>query len=157
MGTTITAREAMPGDFNALFQLYVDSGSGKLGSKRELLTRGLRELLILTDLGFIVVAETEDAIVGMLRVAYEWSPYRNCTFWWVENVYVVPEWRRNGVYRTMHKLIHDAAKADKAVCGIRLYADEDNCGARKTYKSVKMTGRMVKLFETDFVYGEGFD
>jgi GNAT superfamily N-acetyltransferase len=155
MGTTITAREATTGDFDVLFQLYIDSGGGKLGSKRDLLEKGLRELLILPDLGFIVVAEADGVVVGMLRVAYEWSPFRNGTFWWVENVYVVPEWRRKGVYNTMHKLIYDAAKADDAVCGIRLYAEEANQGARQTYGSVGMRGRMVELFETDFVYGEG--
>ena len=155
MSTTITAREATANDVDVLFQLYIDAGDGKLGSKRDLLKKGLRELLILPDLGFIIVAEAEGVVVGMLRVAYEWSPFRNSTFWWVENVYVVPEWRRNGVYSTMHKLIYDAAKADKAVCGIRLFGEEANDGARRTYDSVGMRGKMVELFETDFVYGEG--
>ena len=103
MGTTITAREATTGDFDVLFQLYIDSGGGKLGSKRDLLEKGLRELLILPDLGFIVVAEADGVVVGMLRVAYEWSPFRNGTFWWVENVYVVPEWRDWKLQSTSHR------------------------------------------------------
>lgn len=153
MSATITARSATPADFDTLLGLYVDNGDGRIGSKRELLRRGLRELLSSPDLGFIIVAEVEGSVVGMLRVAFEWSPYRNGTFWWVENVYVVPDWRRKGVYRTMHRLIHDAAEAEEAVCGIRLYTDEDNYGARRTYESVGMHGKMMELFETDFVYG----
>ena len=42
---------------------------------------------------------------------------------------------------------------DPAICGIRLYTDEDNHGARRTYESVGMSGYMMELFETDFVYG----
>ena len=52
----------------------------------------------------------------------------------------------------MHRHIHDAAEADPAICGIRLYTDEDNHGARRTYESVGMNGYMMELFETDFVY-----
>ena len=153
MSATITVRKAVPADFGTLFQLYIDNGGGKIGGKRELLWNGLRKLLSSPDLGFHIVAEAEDETVGMLRVAFEWSPYRDGTFWWVENVYVAPEWRRKGVYRTMHRHIHDAAEADPAICGIRLYTDEDNHGARRTYESVGMNGYMMELFETDFVYG----
>ena len=153
MSATITVRKAVPADFDTLFQLYIDNGGGKIGGKRELLWNGLRKLLSSPDLGFHIVAEAEGETVGMLRVAFEWSPYRDGTFWWVENVYVAPEWRRKGVYRTMHRHIHDAAEADPAICGIRLHTDEDNHGARRTYESVGMNGYMMELFETDFVYG----
>ena len=153
MSATITVRKAVPADFDTLFQLYIDNGGGKIGGKRELLWNGLRKLLSSPDLGFHIVAEAEGETIGMLRVAFEWSPYRDGTFWWVENVYVAPEWRRKGVYRTMHRHIHDAAEADPAICGIRLYTDEDNHGARQTYESVGMNGYMMELFETDFVYG----
>lgn len=153
MTDTITARHATPADIDSLFQMYVDSGA-RLGSRRGLLRKGLIALLSNPRLGFIVAAEAEHCIVGMLRVAFEWSPYRNGTFWWVENVYVVPDWRRNGVYRAMHKFVYASAAADAAVCGIRLYADEDNHAARRTYESVGMSGKIVELFEIDFVYGK---
>ena len=153
MGDDITARKAIPSDFDTLFELFIDSGGGRMGSKRDLLRNGLRKLLSSPELGFIIVAEADGAIVGMLRVQFEWSPYRDGTFWWVENVYVVPEWRRKGVYGAMHKHVHDAAEADPAICGIRLYAEEYNRGARRTYESVGMNGFMAELFETDFVYG----
>ena len=153
MSATITVRRAVPADFDTLFQLYIDNGGGKIGHKRDLLRNGLRKLLSSPDLGFHIVAEAEGETVGMLRVAFEWSPYRNGTFWWVENVYVVPDWRRKGIYRTMHKHIHGEAEADPTICGIRLYTDEDNYGARRTYERVGMHGYMMELFETDFVYG----
>ena len=153
MGDDITTRKAIPSDFDTLFELFIDSGGGRMGSKRDLLRNGLRKLLSSPELGFIIVAEADGAIAGKLRVQFEWSPYRDGTFWWVENVYVAPEWRRKGVYTAMHKHVHDAAEADPTICGIRLYAEEYNHGARRTYESVGMNGFMAEMFETDFVYG----
>ena len=153
MTVAINARHATPADIDCLFRMYVDNG-GRLGSRPRLLRKGLIALLSNPRLGFIVVAEAERGIVGMLRVAFEWSPYRNGTFWWVENVYVAPDWRRKGVYRAMHEFVYASAAADAAVCGIRLYADEDNHAARQAYESVGMSGKIVELFEIDFVYGK---
>ncbi len=153
MSATISVRKAIPADTDTLFQLYIDNGGGKIGQKRDLLRNGLRKLASSPSLGFHIVAEADGETVGMLRVCFEWSPYRDGTFWWVENVYVVPDWRRKGVYRAMHKHVHSEAEEDPTVCGIRLYTDEDNQGARRTYESVGMNGYMMELFETDFVYG----
>ena len=96
MSATITVRRAVPADFDTLFQLYIDNGGGKIGHKRDLLRNGLRKLVSTPDLGFHIVAEAEGETVGMLRVAFEWSPYRDGTFWWVENVYVAPDWAEEG-------------------------------------------------------------
>lgn len=153
MSATISVRKAVPADLDTLFQLYIDNGGGKIGQKRDLLRNGLRKLVSSPDLGFHILAEAEGKVVGMLRICFEWSPYRDGTFWWIENVYVVPDWRRKGVYSAMHKHIHTEAEADPAICGIRLYTDEDNHGARRTYKSVGMNGYMMEFFEIDFVYG----
>ena len=47
------------------------------------------------NLGFYVVAQVENKIVASLRIFYEWSPWRNATFWWIQNVFVIKEWRHN--------------------------------------------------------------
>ena len=153
MSANISVRKAVPADLDTLFQLYIDNGGGKIGQKRDLLWNGLRKLVSSPDLGFHIVAEAEGEVVGMLRICFEWSPYRDGTFWWIENVYVVPDWRRKGVYSAMHKHIQSEADADPTICGIRLYTDEDNHGARRTYESVGMNGYMMEFFEIDFVYG----
>ena len=153
MSATVTVRKAVPTDFDTLLQLYIDNGGGKIGQKRDLLRNGLRKLVSSPDLGFHILAEAEGETVGMLRVCFEWSPYRDGTFWWIENVYVVPDWRRKGVYTAMHRHVMDKAEADPGICGIRLYTDEDNQGARRTYEKVGMNGYMMEFFEIDFVYG----
>ena len=112
MSAAITVRKTVPADLDTLFQLYIDNGGGKIGQKRDLLRNGLRKLVSSPDLGFHLVAEAEGVTVGMLRVCFEWSPYRDGTFWWVENVYVVPDWRRKGVYSAMHKHILSEAEED---------------------------------------------
>ena len=63
-------------------------------------------------LGFYVVAEVSGEAVGVMHVTYEWSPWRNATFWWLANVFVRNEWRRRGVYRAMHEFVEARAAKD---------------------------------------------
>ena len=35
---------------------------------------------------------------GCVMVTTEWSDWRNAAFWWIQSVYVVPEFRRCGVF-----------------------------------------------------------
>jgi len=44
--------------------------------------------------GIYYVAEVEGAVVGQLMITYEWSDWRNGTIWWIQSVYVKPEFRR---------------------------------------------------------------
>ena len=83
MSATISVRKAVPADLDTLFQLYIDNGGGKIGQKRDLLWNGLRKLTSSTDLGFHILAEAEGRVVGMLRICFEWSQYRDGTFWWI--------------------------------------------------------------------------
>ena len=49
--------------------------------------------------GFYVVATHDGEVVGSLLVTYEWSDWRCGRFWWIQSVYVQPEFRRRGVFR----------------------------------------------------------
>jgi L-amino acid N-acyltransferase YncA len=57
---------------------------------------------VFTDLvkGFYVVAEDAGRIVGGLMVTFEWSDWRNAWFWWIQSVYILPEQRGTGLYRS---------------------------------------------------------
>jgi ribosomal protein S18 acetylase RimI-like enzyme len=125
------------------------------------LRKGTRALLAAAERGFFIVAEHHEGgirrPVGQLMITFEWSDWRNGTFWWVQSVYVDPAWRRRGVYRSMHYHIDEKAKADPAVCGIRLYVAQTNQTAQSVYRRVGLAPSGYWVYEQDFVLPQTID
>lgn len=79
-------------------------------------------------------AETaNERIVGQLMHTFEWSDWRNGDIWWLQSVYVHPDFRRMGVFRALFDHLRQAAAADPGVVGLRLYVEEQNAQAHATY------------------------
>jgi GNAT superfamily N-acetyltransferase len=98
-----------------------------------------------------VPSEPVSVVVGQLLVTFEWSDWRNATFWWLQSVYVDPAWRRRGVFRRMHEAILGMARAQGDVCGIRLYVEESNTVAQAVYSRLRLCPTTYRVFEVDFV------
>ena len=139
--------------FNAAMALETEHRMLDLDRLRE----GARALLADHRHGFYIMAEApgepNPTAVGQLMITFEWSDWRNGVFWWVQSVYVAPEWRRRGVYRAMHGHIAAQAKADPHVCGIRLYVEHQNHHAQTVYRQVGLTPSGYTVYEEDFVLG----
>ena len=122
---------------------------------RDRLRRGTLAVLRSPEKGFYLVAEgsskAERPMVGQLMVTYEWSDWRNATFWWIQSVYVIPRWRRRGVYRRMHEFVLNEARSRGDVCGVRLYVEEKNSAAQAAYARVGLAHAPYRVFEEDFV------
>ena len=73
-----------------------------------------------------------------MMVTYEWSDWRNGWFWWVQSVYVRPEYRRRGVFRAVFEHVQQAARDDPGVIGLRLYVEDNNRPAHETYYRMGM-------------------
>jgi GNAT superfamily N-acetyltransferase len=125
------------------------------------LREGTRALLADSERGFFIVAEHHEGgrrrPVGQLMITFEWSDWRNGVFWWVQSVYVLPAWRQQGIYRSMHRHIVTKAKADSAVCGIRLYVGQDNQAAQNVYQRVGLAPSGYSVYEQDFVLPRKID
>jgi len=121
----------------------------RLDTKR--LLKGVRALLADSSKGFYLVAEVEGRIAGQLMITYEWSDWRNATFWWIQSVYVLPEFRRAGVFTRLFRCIEKDAERKKAVCGLRLYVEGENARARRIYERLGMNKAAYEMYETDFV------
>ena len=65
----------------------------------EVLRSGVEAVFADEKKGFYVVAESENKIVGGLMITYEWSDWRNRWFWWIQSVYILPDFRGRGVYQ----------------------------------------------------------
>lgn len=97
--------------------------------------------------GFYVLAESAGSIVAALMVTFEWSDWRNANFWWIQSVYVTPEFRRRGVYRRLYDYVRDRARSHDGVCGFRLYVEKDNVAAQKVYESLGMSASDYLMYE----------
>jgi GNAT superfamily N-acetyltransferase len=119
------------------------------------LREGVCTVLDTPEHGFYVLAESQQSglqhVVGQLMITFEWSDWRNGVFWWVQSVYVTPEWRRRGVYRAMHDHIFAKAKDDPKVCGIRLYVEQQNHRAQAAYQRIGLRPSGYQVYEQDFV------
>ena len=101
--------------------------------------------------GFYTVAEADGQVVGQMMVTFEWSDWRNGTFWWIQSVYVRPEYRKRGVYRRLYESVLDEAKARNDVCGVRLYVSKENRIAQQVYERLGMNSAQYAMYEVDFV------
>src|SRR5258708_2247754 len=108
---------------------------------------GVRGLLRRPDSGFYSVAELGGQVIGALMVTKEWSDWRNGDFWWIQSVYVIPEYRRRGVYRHMYAYLRKLAAGDRAVVGFRLYVEQDNRRAQSTYRASGMERTHYLVYE----------
>ena len=149
---TFTIRPADGSDVDALVDfnraMAAESEDKSLDAKR--LRAGIVHLLDHPVDGTILLACAGSVRAGTLMLTYEWSDWRNGRFWWIQSVYVAPEFRRQGVYRALHSHVRRAALADPTACGIRLYVERDNTGAMATYDSLGMTETDYRLYEEEF-------
>lgn len=99
--------------------------------------------------GFYLVGESGDRIVGGLMVTYEWSDWRNAWFWWIQSVYVIPQFRGTGLYRQLYQFVKEIAAEDGSVCGFRLYVEHDNLNAQNVYHAVGMNSSHYLMFEEE--------
>lgn len=98
---------------------------------------------------YLAVVGTRRA--GMMMITYEWSDWRNGTFWWIQSVFVEREFRSQGVFKALYQHVETLAKKTPGVVGLRLYVENGNTRAQNTYQSVGMKRTVYQMFETDFV------
>ena len=99
--------------------------------------------------GFYVVAQESGLIVGGLLVTSEWSDWRNKWFWWIQSVYIRPDYRGQSLYRRMYDFVKDLANEKGDVSGFRLYVEHDNEHAQRVYEKVGMTRSHYVLYEEE--------
>jgi Acetyltransferases len=117
---------------------------------RESLRKGVEAMFADPSKGLYYIAESNREIVGQLMITYEWSDWRNATFWWIQSVYVHPEYRRHGVFRTLYRHIETIARTRGDVCGVRLYVEKENDRAQKAYEALGMKHSHYEMMEMDF-------
>lgn len=110
---------------------------------------GVRKALTRPDLCRYYMAELDGHVVGQLMITYEWSDWRGAVCWWLQSVYVRPEFRRRGVFETLFRHVEAQARRDPEVCGLRLYCNRRNLGAVRAYERLGMKPMDQVLYNLD--------
>jgi ribosomal protein S18 acetylase RimI-like enzyme len=100
--------------------------------------------------GKYFIVEDNGKLIASLLTTYEWSDWRNNFVIWIQSVYVLPEYRKKGVFKIMYSEIKKIVKSSEKYSGIRLYVDNTNVNAQKVYKKSGMKGDHYGLFEEMF-------
>ncbi len=148
----IDIRDATPDDASiiaAFNQRIAQETEGKL-LDIETIRAGVTAVFEDSSKGRYWIAECDGEIIAQLLITYEWSDWRNGSVWWIQSVYVVPDFRRRGVFSHLYRTLESYAREAGDVCGIRLYVEKNNERALATYEALGMTGDNYLVMEAMF-------
>jgi GNAT superfamily N-acetyltransferase len=97
--------------------------------------------------GYYMVVENKGLVVASLMITPEWSDWRNRNFLWIQSLYVLPQYRRKGIFAELFKTIRKKVTGSDGFAGIRLYVDEDNLPAHEAYRRVGMKSSQYRFYE----------
>jgi ribosomal protein S18 acetylase RimI-like enzyme len=147
-----TIRDAHPADAEiiAAFNRATALETENLKIPVNLSVEGVRVALDDPNRARYFLAEIDGRVAGQMMLTLEWSDWRSGFFWWIQSVYVHPDFRRRGVLRSLYLHVRRLAESDPNVCGLRLYVHHDNAHAMNTYRRLGMTETQYLVFEKCF-------
>jgi ribosomal protein S18 acetylase RimI-like enzyme len=113
----------------------------------DILALGVGTLLDHPEKGCYLVAEIDGEIAGSLMVTFEWSDWRAKNYFWIQSVYIRPENRRQGIYGKLYQAVKDLAKEQGGAASFRLYVENENIAAQKTYEALGMEQSYYLMYE----------
>jgi GNAT superfamily N-acetyltransferase len=143
-----TIRKATPKDASIIidFQQKMAWETERMTLIPEIINKGVNAVFADSTRGQYWVAEEKGKVVASLLITYEWSDWRNSNVWWFQSVYVIPDFRRSGIFRSMY--LHIKEEADKVdIAGLRLYVERNNSRAQKTYEALGMISGHYTMYE----------
>lgn len=138
-------------DANTIAQFQLDMAQESEGTilDKSLVVKGVSEGLKDENKGIYYVVKSEDeTIIGSLFLTREWSDWRCAWYWWIQSVYVRPEFRRKGAYRSLYEQVKKEAISSNVSC-VRLYVDRTNQQGLATYNALGMKESHYLLYEED--------
>ena len=138
MTWTVRRGRKEDGDVMAEYQIILANETEGLHLVPDVVRRGTHRALEKEELATYYVAEEAGTIIGMLMLTKEWSDWRNGTILWIQSVFVHPQHRKRGVFRSLFEHVRAISVADPRICGLRLYVDKNNASAHRVYERLGM-------------------
>jgi ribosomal protein S18 acetylase RimI-like enzyme len=145
----ITVRPATHDDARVIidFQLNMAMETESLTLDYPTVTRGVHAVFEDSTKGSYYVAVDDKKIIGSLMTTYEWSDWRCGTVIWIQSVFIIKDYRGQGVYKKLYQYIQQLITPESGYRGIRLYVDKTNLPAQRVYEKLGMNGEHYQVYE----------
>ena len=149
---SINIREANSNDLSILVNnnQALAQETESLELNKNILRDGIEQALKRRECHYFV-AMMDENVVGQSMITYEWSDWRNGVIWWIQSVYVLPRYRKQGVFRSLFLHIESLARSNPQVKAIRLYVMNNNNTGQRTYKNLGMDDSGYIVFEKESI------
>jgi GNAT superfamily N-acetyltransferase len=116
----------------------------------ETIQAGVKAFLADQHRGRYFVAVCKGTVVGQMAHTREWSDWRNGEIWWLQSVYVLPEFRQQGIFRALYQHLESLALSSSDVIGVRLYVETHNRKAQEAYGRLGLRDANYSVMERIF-------
>jgi GNAT superfamily N-acetyltransferase len=82
-----------------------------------------------------VIEKNNTGVIGSVSIVKEWSDWNSGYYWWIQNMYILPEFRGKGLMQQLIQSLKDAARNEGAL-ELRLYVHKNNAQAISAYQKV---------------------
>lgn len=113
----------------------------------DVMRRSMQAILQDERKGVYLIAFDGDKPVGQIMYVYEWSTWRNANFMWLTDLYVLPEYRKRGVFKALCGYVMDFYNQQPDVIGLRFYVDKSNTSVVSIYQKVGWKESNYNLWE----------
>ncbi len=128
------------------FQIAMALETEQLVLHHNTITSGVAHIFQTPADGLYLVVKISNNTVASCMITYEWSDWRSTRVWWLQSVYVIPEYRKQGVFTAICMQVKSMAKAQGCSL-LRLYVEQHNAAAAATYIKNGFTKTHYHLFE----------
>lgn len=152
MNDSITIRDARPSDLPLIvdFNLRLAEESEGKSLDRTVLHRGVERALAAPEMCRYFIAELNGEVTGQTMITFELTDWRDGVLWWLQSVYVRPEFRKLGVFKALFQHITTLARESSDVRGLRLYVEQANARAQRVYEQMGMQPGGYLVYEQDW-------
>ncbi|RMF03688.1 MAG: GNAT family N-acetyltransferase [Chloroflexi bacterium] len=99
----------------------------------DVVMKGIRQALEQPEISqYWVLESSKSGVVGSVSVMKEWSAWQGGFFWWLQTMFIVPEYRGQNLPKLLIEHVRDLARRDFAL-ELRMYFHKDNTRAIKAY------------------------
>ena len=131
-------RRAKSADLESLVSFAVAEAKEAEGVKKdsERVRQGITTALNDDSIAmYWVLEKSNTGVIGSVSIIKEWSDWNSGYYWWIQNMYILPEFRGKGLMERLIQDLKDTAREEGAL-ELRLYVHKNNAQAISAYQKV---------------------